>query len=167
MLPLNKIPLQVSWYPQGHLAPRINTLQLLRGQGSQSHSFIQRQTTGTMRILKSFFFPSPDFVWCSKNSFMYCNLVGLNCIPFRSHVLKPCVHAWVLSHFSSVQVFATLWTIACQVSLSMGFSREEYCMGCHAFLQGIFLIQTLNSRLYVFCIGRWVLYHQQHLGSPC
>ena len=29
----------------------------------------------------------------------------------------------MLSH---VQLFATLWTIACQASLSMGFSREEY-----------------------------------------
>ena len=32
----------------------------------------------------------------------------------------------VLSHFSHVQLFATLWTIACQVSLSMGFCRQEY-----------------------------------------
>ena len=32
----------------------------------------------------------------------------------------------MLSCFSSVQLFATLWTIACQSSLSMGFSRLEY-----------------------------------------
>ena len=32
----------------------------------------------------------------------------------------------VLSHFSSVQLFATLWTIACQTPLSMRFSRQEY-----------------------------------------
>ena len=31
----------------------------------------------------------------------------------------------MLSHFSSVQLFATLWTIACQALLSMGFSRQE------------------------------------------
>ena len=31
----------------------------------------------------------------------------------------------VLSHFS-VRLFATLWTVACQVPLSMGFSRQEY-----------------------------------------
>ena len=30
-----------------------------------------------------------------------------------------------LSHFSSVQFYATLWTAACQAPLSMGFSREE------------------------------------------
>ena len=31
----------------------------------------------------------------------------------------------MLSHFSRVQLFATLWTIACYSS-SMGFSRQEY-----------------------------------------
>ena len=32
----------------------------------------------------------------------------------------------VLSHFSCVRLFETLWTIAHQASLSMGFSRQEY-----------------------------------------
>ena len=32
----------------------------------------------------------------------------------------------VLSCFNRVQLFATPWTIACQVPLSMGFSRQEY-----------------------------------------
>ena len=32
----------------------------------------------------------------------------------------------MLSHFSCVWLFATLWTIACQAPLSMGFSRQEY-----------------------------------------
>ena len=32
----------------------------------------------------------------------------------------------VLSQFSRVQLFATLWTIAHQAPLSMGFSRQEY-----------------------------------------
>ena len=31
----------------------------------------------------------------------------------------------VLSHFSHVQLFATLWTVASQAPQSMGFSREE------------------------------------------
>ena len=35
----------------------------------------------------------------------------------------------VLSHFSHVQLFATLYTTALQAPLSMGFSRQEYyCM---------------------------------------
>ena len=32
----------------------------------------------------------------------------------------------MLSHFNHVWLFATLWTIAHQASLSMGFSRQEY-----------------------------------------
>ena len=36
---------------------------------------------------------------------------------------------FMLSHFSCVQLFATLWTIACQAPLSMGFSRQEYWSG--------------------------------------
>ena len=32
----------------------------------------------------------------------------------------------VLSRFSCVWLFVTLWTVACQVPLSMGFSRQEY-----------------------------------------
>ena len=32
----------------------------------------------------------------------------------------------MLSHFSCVRLFVTLWTVACQAPLSMGFSRQEY-----------------------------------------
>ena len=38
-------------------------------------------------------------------------------------------HACVLSSFSHVQVFATLWITACQAPLPMGFSRQEYWSG--------------------------------------
>ena len=50
----------------------------------------------------------------------------------------------MLSHFSRVQLFAILWTIAHRAPLSMGFSRQEYWTGCHALLQGIFPIQGLK-----------------------
>ena len=35
----------------------------------------------------------------------------------------------VLSHFSCVQLFVTPWTVACQMPLSMEFSRQEYWSG--------------------------------------
>ena len=38
-------------------------------------------------------------------------------------------HACMLSHFSRVQLCATLWTIAHQAPLSTGFSRQEYWSG--------------------------------------
>ena len=51
--------------------------------------------------------------------------------PFQTKM--SCVHSnWLqlcLTRFSCVWLFATLWTIACQVPLSMGFSRQEYWSG--------------------------------------
>ena len=45
------------------------------------------------------------------------------------HQLLSWVHGCVLSHFSSVLLFQTLWTVACQALLSMGFSRQEHWSG--------------------------------------
>ena len=39
------------------------------------------------------------------------------------------VHACVLSRFSHVGLFATLWTVFCQAPLSMGFSGQECWSG--------------------------------------
>ena len=39
------------------------------------------------------------------------------------------MHAYMLSHFSHVQVCATLWTVSYQNLLSVGFSRQEYWSG--------------------------------------
>ena len=35
----------------------------------------------------------------------------------------------ILSHFSHVRLFVTLWTIALQAPLFMGFSKQEYWSG--------------------------------------
>ena len=35
----------------------------------------------------------------------------------------------MLSQFSGVRLFVTLWTVARQAPLFMGFSRQEYCSG--------------------------------------
>ena len=40
-----------------------------------------------------------------------------------------CACARMLSHFTRVQPFVTLWTVARQAPLSMGFSRQEYQSG--------------------------------------
>ena len=42
---------------------------------------------------------------------------------------KQHTYVCVLSHFIRVQLFVTLWTVAAQASLSMGFSRQEYESG--------------------------------------
>ena len=60
----------------------------------------------------------------------------------------------MLSHFSHVHLFVTLWTITCQVPLTMGFSWQEYWNGLPCgFLQKIFPTQGLNSCL--LCLLHW------------
>ena len=52
------------------------------------------------------------------------------CYSATSHQLSILqTHACMLSRFSRVSLFATLLTVACQASLSMGFSRQEYWSG--------------------------------------
>ena len=71
--------------------------------------------------------------------------------------------ACVLSHFNPVQHFATLWNIACQASLSLGFSRQETAVVCYGFLKGIFRTQRSKQGL-LRC--RWILYHLSYKGGP-
>ena len=74
--------------------------------------------------------------------------------PLDTSVSYLCSHAWVLSCFSRVRLFATLWTVACQAPLSMGFSRQEYWSGLPRLLPG----DRPNPRIepmshYVSCIA--------------
>ena len=54
---------------------------------------------------------------------------------------------------SSVQLFATPWTIAHQAPLSLGFSRQEYWSGLPFPPPGDLLIQGWNSCL--LCLLHW------------
>ena len=66
----------------------------------------------------------------------------------------------ILSRFSHAQLFATLWTVAHQAPLSMGFSRQEYWGGLPFPSLGDPPhpgIKPMSPR--VSHIGRWVLYH--------
>ena len=53
----------------------------------------------------------------------------------------------------------TPWTVACQVSLSMGFFRQEYWSGLPFPSRWDLLIRDQTLVFYVYCIGRLVLYH--------
>ena len=44
-------------------------------------------------------------------------------------ILQSVCNACELSCFSCVRLWATLWTVACQAPLSMGFSRQEHWSG--------------------------------------
>ena len=55
-----------------------------------------------------------------------------------------------------IQRFATLWTVACQASVSVGFSRQEYCSvlaatGCHVLLKHIFPAARAANPLSTWC----------------
>ena len=54
-------------------------------------------------------------------------------------------------------------TVAHQAPLSMEFSRQEYWMGCHSLLWGIFLTQGLNLDLLHCRQILYVLNHQRSL----
>ena len=73
------------------------------------------------------------------------------------------MRACVLSHFTQFQLFATLWTVAHQVPLSMDSPGKNTGVGCHALLQGIFLIQRLNLCLLHLLYCRQFLYPLNHL----
>ena len=72
----------------------------------------------------------------------------------------------VLSHFSRVRLFATLWTVAHQTPLFMGFSRQDYWSGLPGLLQGIFLTKGLKQRLLHLLYWQEDSLSQCHLGSP-
>ena len=55
----------------------------------------------------------------------------------------------------------TLWTVALQAPLSVGFPRQEYWSGLPfpSPGQGIFLTQGSNLSLMCLLLDRWILYY--------
>ena len=65
---------------------------------------------------------------------------------------------FVLSHLSHVLLFATLWTVAHQATLSMGFSRQENWGGLQCPPSGDPPDLGTEPMSFVSCIGSQVLY---------
>ena len=59
----------------------------------------------------------------------------------------------MLSRFRHVQLFATLWTVACQAPLFMGFSRQEYWSWLPCPSLGD--LPTQESNLCLSCLLHW------------
>ena len=87
-----------------------------------------------------------------------------------SHHLKMLARVCLLSHFSHVWLHATLWTVAHQTPLSMGFS-----MGFSTpILEWVAMLSSRESSWprdwkcisYISYIGRQVLYRWYYLGIP-
>ena len=62
-------------------------------------------------------------------NYMLDSEIDSKALLLMSQFISPRLSACVLSHFSHVRLFATLWTMAHQAPLSMGFSRQEYRSG--------------------------------------
>ena len=67
----------------------------------------------------------------------------------------------LLSRFSRVRLYATPSTAAHQAPLSLGFSRQEYCVGCHFLLQCRKVKVKMKSLNRVQLLGTpWTAAHQ-------
>ena len=102
---------------------------------------------------------------------MLRNLVSLTAKLFKGIYSiggsNKCFYACLLSHFSCVQLFVTPWMVAHQAPLSRGFSRQEYWSVSLCPPPRNLPDPGIESTFtYVSCIGRQVLDHYCHPGSP-
>ena len=78
-----------------------------------------------------------------------------------------CMRVCLPSPYSCVWLFVTLWVIACQSPLPMGFSRQEYWSGLPWPPPGDLPDPGIETASLNFShIGRQVLYHWCHLENP-
>ena len=70
---------------------------------------------------------------------------------------KCCMCVCMLNRFSSVQLLGTLWTVAHQAPLSMGFSRQEYWSGLPC-PPTVDLPEPGIKPASISCTGKWVLH---------
>ena len=68
----------------------------------------------------------------------------------RVTIVKSPVLCWV-------QLFVTLWTVALQAPLSMGFSRQESWSGLPFPLPGHLPDPGTEPVSHVSCVGGWIL----------
>jgi len=82
----------------------------------------------------------------------------LKCLPSYKFNFRLPLHVCMLSHFSGVWLFATLWTIARQAPLFMGFSRQKY-WGELPFPSPLGFLQT-NANNTCNCIRKFPKYQE-------
>ena len=86
--------------------------------------------------------------------------ISLSCYSPQNWTAATLSNACMISRFSCVRFFVTLWTVVHQTPLSMGFSQQEYLSGFPFPPPGDLPDPGIEpTPLYVSCIGRWALYH--------
>ena len=81
--------------------------------------------------------------------------------------LLMCSWVLMLSHCRCVWLSATLWTIACQVPLSIGIlPGKNTRVGCQTLLQGIFQTRGLNTCLLQLLNWQVDSLSLKYLGTP-
>ena len=101
---------------------------------------------------------------CINEIIVYGIFCGINFFSFGIMLLRVIhvvvsMHTCVLSHFSHVQLFETLWTVSQQAPLFMGFSRQEYWSGLPHPPSADLPDPEIKTASFVSCIGWWVLSH--------
>ena len=95
-------------------------------------------------------------IWGTKPSnlrhIIRITLLGRSIGAKRKYIEESCT--CMLSHFSHVQLSVILLTVAHQVPLSMGFSRQEQ-QTATPFSRGSFPTQGLHSHFYISRTDRW------------
>ena len=70
----------------------------------------------------------------------------------------------LLIHFTHVWLCATLWTAAHQDTLSLGFFRQDYWLGCHSILQCMHACMLSRLSRVWLCATLWTAAHQAPLS---
>ena len=109
----------------------------------------------------------------SQNKELSCSwiITDLCFHDLRSTVKNLCtllLHACMLSHFNHVQLFVNLWTIYNLSGSSVHGILQARILNWIAVpsSRGSSQHKDQSSVPHVSSIGRWVLYHYCHLGSP-
>ena len=104
------------------------------------------------------------FLWRKEEFFLKKRSLG--CDNVQTALLAVRLRACVLNRFSRVWLFATLWAVAHQAPLPMGFSRQEWILECIAIPSSRSSRPRDRTRIsYISCIGRQALDHRCRLGS--
>jgi len=85
---------------------------------------------------------------------------GFKGTSFPQFTIRLCMVFVIVESLSPVWLSVTPWTVACQ-----DFSGKRTGVGCGFLLQGIFLTQGWNSRLWHWQMGSLPLSHQGSLVS--